>query len=93
MNPIPQTVHGLAALECLSAMQKCIRRGEERMAMEFACELGRQFYDPKQLGKWRMMIGSASAGVTGPLICAGVDGRMGPSTAVLTKTASGSGSG
>ena len=37
---IPQTIHKMAALECVSAMQKCIRRGMEREAMEFACELG-----------------------------------------------------
>ncbi len=36
---IPPTKHGLPAMACLSAMQKCIRRGMEREAMEFACEL------------------------------------------------------
>lgn len=36
---IPRTHHNQAALVCLSAMQKCIRRGMEREAMEFACEL------------------------------------------------------
>lgn len=36
---IPRTVHGLDPFVCLSAMQKCIRRGMEREAMEFACEL------------------------------------------------------
>lgn len=36
---IPPTKHGLPAMGCLSAMQKCIRRGMEREAMEFACEL------------------------------------------------------
>jgi len=40
MAPIPKTVHGLNAFDCISAMQKCIRRGMEREAMEFACELG-----------------------------------------------------
>jgi hypothetical protein len=33
------TRHGLDPLVCLSALQKCIRRGLEREAMEFACEL------------------------------------------------------
>jgi len=37
---IPRTAHNLSAFDCLSAMQKCIRRGLEREAMEFACELG-----------------------------------------------------
>ena len=37
---IPQTVHKMNTLECVSAMQKCVRRGLEREAMEFACELG-----------------------------------------------------
>lgn len=37
---IPRTLHKLATFEVLSAMQKCIRRGMEREAMEFACELG-----------------------------------------------------
>lgn len=35
----PPTANGLSAMECLSAMQKCIRRNMEREAMEFACEL------------------------------------------------------
>ncbi len=98
---IPRTVHNLGAFECLSAMQKCVRRGMEREAMEFACELGhtskafatmvtnrlqiishedigltapevillvhaccqqardREWYDPKKLGKWRIVIGTA----------------------------------
>src|SRR5438132_1979716 len=33
------TRHGLDAFECISAMQKCIRRGMEREAMQFACEM------------------------------------------------------
>lgn len=36
---MPPTKHGLPAMACVSAMQKCIRRGMEREAMEFACEL------------------------------------------------------
>ena len=36
---MPDTIHGLPAMECVSAMQKCIRRSLEREAMEFACEL------------------------------------------------------
>lgn len=36
---IPPTKNGLPAMACLSAMQKCIRRGMEREAMEFAVEL------------------------------------------------------
>lgn len=89
---IPRTVHNLGAFECLSAMQKCVRRGLEREAMEFACELGhtskafstmvtnrlqivshedvillvrtccqqaREWYDPKKLGKWRIVVGTA----------------------------------
>jgi replication-associated recombination protein RarA len=36
---IPPTKNGLPALGCISAMQKCIRRGMEREAMQFACEL------------------------------------------------------
>lgn len=36
---IPPTINGLPAMECVSAMQKCIRRALEREAMEFACEL------------------------------------------------------
>ena len=41
MSPrIPTTVHGLNLFECLSGLQKCIRRGLECRAMRFACELG-----------------------------------------------------
>jgi replication-associated recombination protein RarA len=36
---IPDTKSGLPAMACVSAMQKCIRRGLEREAMEFAVEL------------------------------------------------------
>lgn len=36
---IPPTKNGLPALVCLSAMQKCIRRGMELEAMQFAVEL------------------------------------------------------
>jgi replication-associated recombination protein RarA len=36
---VPPTKHGLPTFACLSALQKAIRRGEERMAMEHACEL------------------------------------------------------
>ena len=36
---MPDTHHGLPAMACLSAMQKTIRRGMEREAMEFAVEL------------------------------------------------------
>jgi hypothetical protein len=38
-NTMPPTRHGLPPFECLSAMQKCIRRSLEREAMEFAVEL------------------------------------------------------
>jgi hypothetical protein len=36
---IPDTIHNLPAMATVSAMQKCIRRGLEREAMEFAVEL------------------------------------------------------
>lgn len=36
---MPTTKNGLNALTCISALQKAIRRGMEREAMEFACEL------------------------------------------------------
>ena len=36
---MPTTKHGLNALTCVSALQKAIRRGLEREAMEFAVEL------------------------------------------------------
>lgn len=36
---IPATKNNLPAMACVSAMQKSIRRGMEREAMEFACEL------------------------------------------------------
>lgn len=37
---MPRTLNNLNAMEVLSAMQKHIRRGEERQAMLCACELG-----------------------------------------------------
>ncbi|MET4481212.1 hypothetical protein [Bradyrhizobium sp. F1.13.3] len=36
---IPDTKHGVPAMACVSAMQKAIRRGLEKEAMEFAVEL------------------------------------------------------
>jgi hypothetical protein len=36
---IPDTKNGLPAMACVSAMQKAIRRGMEREAMEFTVEL------------------------------------------------------
>jgi replication-associated recombination protein RarA len=36
---IPLTKNGMNAMSCVSALQKCIRRAQEREAMEFACEL------------------------------------------------------
>jgi replication-associated recombination protein RarA len=36
---IPATKNGLNAMTCISALQKAIRRGLEREAIEFACEL------------------------------------------------------
>ena len=36
---IPDTKNGLPAMACLSALQKCVRRGMEREAFEFAIEL------------------------------------------------------
>ena len=36
---IPTTRNGLDPFQCLSALQKCIRRGMEREAMQFAVEL------------------------------------------------------
>jgi replication-associated recombination protein RarA len=36
---IPDTKNGLPAMACVSAMQKAVRRGMEREAMEFAVEL------------------------------------------------------
>ena len=38
-NAIPDTVNGLNAMTCVSAMQKAIRRGMEQEAMQFAVEL------------------------------------------------------
>jgi replication-associated recombination protein RarA len=40
MSMIPKTIHGLTPFDCISAMQKFIRRGMEREAMEVACEMG-----------------------------------------------------
>jgi len=36
---MPRTLHKLDPMACISAMQKFIRRADERRAMEFACEL------------------------------------------------------
>ncbi len=39
MSLIPATVNGLQSMEVISALQKHIRRGEEREAMACACEM------------------------------------------------------
>jgi replication-associated recombination protein RarA len=36
---VPRTINGMDSFECVSAMQKCIRRGLERDAMLFAMEM------------------------------------------------------
>jgi replication-associated recombination protein RarA len=36
---IPRTRNGMDSFECISALQKCIRRGLEREAMHFAMEM------------------------------------------------------
>lgn len=41
MPGMKSTVNGLNPFVCVSALQKCIRRGMEREAMEFAVELAR----------------------------------------------------
>ena len=38
-NGPPETNGGLDAFECISAMQKCVRRSDERLCMELALEL------------------------------------------------------
>ncbi len=37
---LPRTIHSLVPHDCISALQKFVRRGMEREAMEVACELG-----------------------------------------------------
>lgn len=41
MAKLPKTMHGLDPYVCVSAVQKCIRRGLERQAMEFVIEMAR----------------------------------------------------
>lgn len=41
MPLMKKTIHGLDPFVCVSALQKCIRRGLERPAMEFAVEMAR----------------------------------------------------
>lgn len=46
---IPNTLHGLRPHDCVSAMQKFLRRGMEREAMEMACEMG---HSSKGFASW-----------------------------------------
>ena len=46
---IPDTKNGIPAMACVSAMQKAIRRGMEREAMEFAIEL---MHTSKAFTRW-----------------------------------------
>lgn len=39
MSQVPNTIHGLSPHECISAIQKGIRRNQERIAMDFAVEM------------------------------------------------------
>lgn len=39
MAKFPNTVHGLSPFTCISGLQKCVRRGMEKEAMEFAVEM------------------------------------------------------
>jgi hypothetical protein len=52
---ISDTKSGLPAMACVSAMQKAIRRGMEREAMEFAVELmhsGKAFHSTTLPAPW-----------------------------------------
>jgi len=49
MNMIPKTIHGMSPHDCISSLQKFIRRGLEREAMEMACEMG---HTSKAFGTW-----------------------------------------
>lgn len=46
---VPKTIHGMDAHTCISAMQKFIRRGMEREAMEVAVEMG---HTSRGFGSW-----------------------------------------
>ena len=46
---VPITIHKLNAWDCVSALQKFIRRGMEREAMEVACEMG---HTSKPFASW-----------------------------------------
>jgi hypothetical protein len=41
MPKLSPTLHNLDPYVCVSALQKCIRRGLQREAMEFAVEMAR----------------------------------------------------
>jgi replication-associated recombination protein RarA len=49
MTMIPKTIHGMSPHDCISSLQKFIRRGLEREAMEMACEMG---HTSKAFGTW-----------------------------------------
>lgn len=49
MAPIQNTIHGINPFHCVSAMQKYIRRGMEREAMEVAAEMA---YTSKAYTSW-----------------------------------------
>lgn len=53
---MPKTKHGLSPFECISALQKCIRRGLERQALEFALEMANssQAYFTMMLNRLRV---------------------------------------
>jgi len=51
VSGIPRTKNGLCPFECVSALQKYIRRGMEAEAMEIACEMART---SKNFASWVM---------------------------------------
>ncbi len=64
---IPATIHNMPAMACVSAMQKSIRRGLEREAMEFAIELmhtSKAFHS--MVCKRLEIISHEDIGLTGP---------------------------
>ena len=69
-----QTHNNLNAFECMSAMQKYIRRGEEVEAMAFACELG---HTSKQMASMCMnrliIISHEDIGLADPFMIVFVD--------------------
>ena len=70
-SKIQKTLHGYDPFEVVSALQKCIRRGDDYQAVYWAAEL--ETFNPRMLWNRLRVIASEDVGIANPLAAVVVD--------------------